>query len=241
MKLYLIRHAESANNARPPGEPRVVDPLLTERGLRQAEVLAEYLATGMDLDTTPGPNDLYAWHPYRFDRLYCSAMTRSMQTAIPVAKTMGVPVTVWVDVHEQGGMFLDHEDERGIVGYPGKTRAEIATEYPHYDLSDDLAVALTDDGWWTAAYEDIPTAYERVERVVTVLRDWASHDENIAVISHGAFMSMLLKTLLGRLPHDAFSFPHFNTAISKLDFRSDGRIVVVYTNRIHFMPLELLG
>ena len=49
MQLYLIRHGQSTNNARWEAQEnydtyRSSDPTLTEKGVRQAELLAEFLA-----------------------------------------------------------------------------------------------------------------------------------------------------------------------------------------------------
>ena len=49
MELYLIRHGQSTNNARwetldGRSTVPVSDPTLTEKGVRQAELLAEFLA-----------------------------------------------------------------------------------------------------------------------------------------------------------------------------------------------------
>ena len=46
MQLYIIRHAQSVNNALDDQRYRVSDPLLTEVGHRQAAMLAEHLAHG---------------------------------------------------------------------------------------------------------------------------------------------------------------------------------------------------
>jgi broad specificity phosphatase PhoE len=46
MELFLIRHGESTNNALEDWTQRVEDPLLTERGERQAERTAAHLAAG---------------------------------------------------------------------------------------------------------------------------------------------------------------------------------------------------
>ena len=51
MDLYIIRHAQSTNNALPAEvelRDRVCDPLLSDLGYRQAAFLAEHLATGRD-------------------------------------------------------------------------------------------------------------------------------------------------------------------------------------------------
>ena len=81
---------------------------------------------------------------YGIERLFCSAMHRSLQTAKPVSAALGLDPEVWVDIHESGGIFLNHYDERGIVGYPGMTREEIAEEFPNYLLPEEI----TDHGWW---------------------------------------------------------------------------------------------
>ena len=49
MELYIIRHAQSSNNALADERERVCDPHLTELGRQQAELLAAHLAAGPDL------------------------------------------------------------------------------------------------------------------------------------------------------------------------------------------------
>jgi 2,3-bisphosphoglycerate-dependent phosphoglycerate mutase len=49
MQLYLIRHAESTNNAKPPRQ-RVEDPPITELGESQATHLAKWTST-TEIDT----------------------------------------------------------------------------------------------------------------------------------------------------------------------------------------------
>ena len=46
IELFIIRHAESGNNSLSDNRDRVVDPPITELGRRQAEILAQHLATG---------------------------------------------------------------------------------------------------------------------------------------------------------------------------------------------------
>ena len=45
MQLYIIRHAQSYNNALTDWTERVSDPPLTELGEQQADLLAAYLAS----------------------------------------------------------------------------------------------------------------------------------------------------------------------------------------------------
>ena len=63
MKLLVIRHGESEADLLDVHEGRA-DFSLTERGHRQAQAMAEYVAAN-----------------YRIDRIYASTLTRAMQTA----------------------------------------------------------------------------------------------------------------------------------------------------------------
>ena len=122
MILYIIRHAQSTNNELADHRDRVCDPPLTELGKRQTEILAQHMATGVDIE--PWSVDSRGRRGYGITRLYCSPMWRALQTTQPVGRALGLAPEVWIDIHERGGIFLDHGEDGGIVGYPGKTRSE---------------------------------------------------------------------------------------------------------------------
>jgi broad specificity phosphatase PhoE len=245
MELYLIRHAQSTNNAIEFMDPkaRVSDPPLTELGHRQARALADYLKSGFNPDLIverlnkqlPDARDVMG---YQFDQLFCSPMHRSLQTTFPIAQALGLTPQVWVEIHEHGGIFLEHEDERGVVGYPGKTRAEILQEFPGYVLTEEI----TDEGWWTGAMEDITEAYGRAIKIAFDLRKKAQDEPTarVALVSHGTFMAALLKALLNTLPSRNQWFWHYNTAFTRVDFTEDGSVVVRYVNRVHHLTPELV-
>ena len=123
MELFLIRHGQSANNALADPALRVEDPLLTPVGELQAERTAAYLAARRHLhaDARDGGRPI-------FDRLYCSPMIRAMQTARPIARALGVPYEVWVEIHEIGGIYLDRDGRK--VGYAGQTRSQLLHRFP---------------------------------------------------------------------------------------------------------------
>jgi 2,3-bisphosphoglycerate-dependent phosphoglycerate mutase/probable phosphoglycerate mutase len=244
MKLFLIRHAQSYNNALPPEREefdRVRDPWLTELGLRQADLLAEHLATGknpelsswVSVEGTASHNR----HSYNLTKLYCSAMHRAMQTAQPIGQALSLNPEVWLEIHEHGGIFLDHHDERGVVSYPGKTRAEILAEFPNYTLPDNISEA----GWYQGGYEDWPTCHGRAIRVAAALRAQAASEERIALVSHGGFIDALIKALLNLSPSPHVFYYKFNTSISRIDFREDGRLDFRYWNRVDHLPQELIS
>ena len=234
MELYIIRHGQSSNNALEDIRDRVCDPPLTELGKQQAQIVAQHLATGVRL--APWEENVGDQCGYGITQLYCSPMQRALHTAQYIGQTLGLAPRVWVDIHERGGIFLDHGDDGGVVGYPGKTRAEILAEFPNYVLPE----SITERGWWhQPGEEDLAAFHERAARVAERLREWAGSDEQIAMVSHGGFINCLLKALFNQLPGQDFYYHHLNTAISCIAFGSDGRLEVEYVNRVSHLPVEL--
>lgn len=241
MILYIIRHAQSVNNALANQADRVCDPPLTELGLRQAELVAEHLARGVSLELSVGVSDedttTYKDTGYRITHLYCSAMHRSMQTAQPIARALGLKPEIWIEVHEHGGIYLDHGGTEGIVGYGGLTRSQILADFPDYVLPE----LITEEGWWTGKQEDWPTCLGRSLKVAEILRNRADTNDRVAIVTHGGFIDGLLKALLNQLPSPHYFFSHFNTAITRIDFQQDGFLKVRYLNRIGHLPPDMVS
>ncbi len=241
MILYIIRHAQSFNNALRDMSQRVADPPLTELGHRQAELVAEHLARGISLEQSIGESDedtrTFSRKGYGISRLYCSAMSRSLQTARPIGRAIGLKPEIWQDIHEHGGIYLEHADERGVIGYPGLTRSKILADFPDYVLPE----TITEEGWWTGGQEDWPGCHGRALKVVAELARLAESDERIGLVSHGGFIDALLKALLNQLPSRHFYYSHFNTAITRIDFLADGILKFRYLNRIGHLPPELIS
>jgi broad specificity phosphatase PhoE len=241
MELYIIRHAQSTNNALPDERERVCDPHLTALGRRQAELLAAHLATGRDRHPQPTrawniPPSLNGHGGYGIQRLYTSAMRRALQTAWPIGLALGVQPEVWLDIHEQGGIWLDHGPEVGIRSYGGITRTELAAEFPGIVTSDEI----TDAGWWRGGYEELAAAEARARRIAETLRSWGPRDEKIAIITHGAFATFLLRALLGEPAAQPVFYHLDNASISLVRFRRDNELSVRYLNRLDHLPAELI-
>ncbi len=241
MELFIIRHGQSANNALPDLHDREVDPPLTDLGIRQAQLLAEHLATAATFDWVTDPAAETAGPLLRKDfgitSLYCSPMYRSMQTAEPVGQALGLAPRVWIDIHEQGGMYLDHGGAEGRVGYPGRTRSEISAEFPGFQLP----AGITEEGWWNQGYEDMPASAGRAIKVSEQLRVMGASEERVAIITHGGIMDYLLKALLGQLPSGHIHYRHHNTAISRLSIRLGVPIMVRLLNRVDHLAPELVS
>jgi broad specificity phosphatase PhoE len=234
MELFIIRHAQSTNNALDNHRNRVRDPSLTELGQRQAEIVAQHLANGTHLtpwEKVPHPQG------YAITRLYCSPMWRALQTAQYVERALGLTPEVWIDIHERGGIFLNHGAE-GIIGYPGKTQTEILAKFPNYILPE----GITEQGWWHYPGQETRSAfYERAARVAKKLRGWTANDERIAMVTHGTFIDTLLKTLFNQSLDYKVYYHHLSTAISWIGFRTDGHLDVEYLNWVNHLPPELVS
>ncbi len=231
-QLYLIRHGQSANNALVGESPRTADPSLTDIGTTQAGTVAAHLIH--DVDKTDARDGIAAEGCYGIGRLYCSPMLRALQTASPIGETLDVAPEVWVDIHEAGGVWLDHGD--GRVGHGGLTRSEMESQFAGFSIPD----GVTETGWWNGAFETREQLVARAGRVADEIRDMLSGpEERVALVSHGTFLSVLVQHLLfGRhLPGSRFS--SHNTGISRLDF-SDGRCMVRYLNRVEHLSADLV-
>ncbi|MEZ4668626.1 MAG: histidine phosphatase family protein [Anaerolineae bacterium] len=243
MELYIIRHAQSTNNVSMiyNSTDRVADPPLTELGFRQAETVAHYLSTTHDIDRwvdqIPESNQLP--HGFNFTKLYCSPMLRTLQTCLPISRKLNMEAEVWVDLHEHGGIHLDYGDVRGVVGFPGLGRTAIQDQFTGFHVPP----LITDDGWYNPAHkaEDIATCMGRAVRVAHAIRQHTSTNERIALVTHGTFTDVLLKSLLNMLPNHTMRFSHYNTAITRLDFSPDGHVKLRYLNRIAHLPPDMVS
>jgi broad specificity phosphatase PhoE len=230
VQLYIIRHGQSSNNALGTEMGRSQDPVLTEIGVRQAEAVAAHLAQAQN------PESIHEGRSYRFDHLYCSAMTRALQTALPISKVLGIRPEIWVELHEQGGIYLD-EGEKGRVGYPGLTRAALLEQFPDYHVSDEV----TNEGWWKGGYESVGQAAGRAINVAQRLFELSREgDQAIAMIGHGMFSNLLLKALFNQLPSPHYYYSHYNTGITRVDFFDEGFLSLRYLNRVSHLTPELM-
>lgn len=245
MDLYIIRHAQSTNNALPAEvelRDRVCDPLLTELGFRQAALLAGHLVTGRDgwseaasADPEAGGGPSVA--AYGITRLVCSPMRRTLLTAQPASQALGLQPEIWLDIHEHGGIYLDHGQPAGKVGYPGITRPEVSAQFPGYRAPE----ALTERGWWRDGFEEWETCLLRAGVVARRLREMnRGAGESIAMVTHGAFASALIMALVGTPPEARVHFSHHNTGISLVHFRPDGGIRLRYLNRVPHLPPDMI-
>lgn len=237
MHLYFIRHAQSTNNQlyEDTGHwnGRDTDPELTERGQAQAGRLAEHVAAANG--ETPR-HDFVNRSKFGFTHLYSSPMVRAVATAAPLSAALSLPLLVWEDLHEVGGIFAIDEETGERFGRPGKTRAELTVRFPQAQLPETLA----EDGWWNRSHESVDLQARRARRVIyDLIERHGGTADRVAVISHGGFYNFVLAELLGIQADNGFWFSLNNTGITRFNFDPEG-IGLAYANRLEHLPTELI-
>lgn len=249
MELYIIRHAQSANNAlwsaTGSSDGRNPDPDITEIGQRQAKLLAQALAQPRQERSEPerrwDPHNRYG---YGLTHLYTSLMQRAIQTATIVSAAVDVPVQGWEAIHERGGIFRKDEASGERIGLPGPDRAFFERHYPNLELPETMG----EGGWWARPSEKDDEVPARARRFVQELS--ARHGQSpdrVAIVTHGGFINDLLTVLLGLsgpVTTLAGEPKHVwwgvsNAGITRVDV-SEEYVYLAYLDRVDHLPDELI-
>lgn len=166
-ELYLVRHAQQEIDfAGPVGE--MVDPPLSEQGLRQAQ------AVGMALAGR------------RLDAVYCSALRRARVTAAEIAKHHGLEPLIVDDLREVE-IWRDMPQEQSVAEYLGT----------HY-LAALRERMVQEKTWDVYPYSESSFEFRRrtVNAIEAILA--AHPGQRIAVVCHGgvinAYTGHLIRT-----------------------------------------------
>ncbi len=245
-KLYLIRHAQSANNVLWTGndnvEGRNSDPEITHTGHRQAESLGQHLAHPEAEPRQHPFNPIKETH-FGLTHLYCSLMTRSILTAEYIAAACNLSLHSRPDIFEKNGIY-EFDGKGEMRGLPGPGRDYFEHRFPRLVLPENMNVS----GWWNRSAEDESSFFERMRKVVSDIKNrLRDSEECIAMIAHGDFIDQFINELMGVVRHPDNYENHWvanwtfhNTSISRIDF-VNGSHNVVYLNRIDHLPDELIS
>ena len=245
MELYFIRHGQSQNNAhwQDPNYIESPDPELTDSGLKQANLLAEFFAKNQQIKN-PKEWNVQNRLGFGVTHIYSSLMIRAVGTASPTAQALGIPFAAWVNIHEEGGIF-SRTDKTKLEGLPGKTRSYFEKNFPGFQLPQHL----DETGWWNRPFEAEEERQPRAQKFLDELlvqhgdKDGRPEDK-VAIVSHGGFFVHLMCAML-KLPwrqatHDMKSWFLLNNAsISRFDIRKD-ELTVCYINRTDHLPDDLI-
>ncbi len=243
MQLYIIRHAQSVNNAiwaaTGSGNGRLADPPLTDLGHQQARHLANHLANAKT-NLSDDYADISNRSGFVLTHLYSSLMLRAVQTGHYIADTLDMPLHAWEIIHEWGGIYEDDPETGEPVGLPGPNRAFFTERFPRF-----LPPAtLAEKGWWNRPYEPPQNTPTRAQRFLEEL--YARHggaDDRIGIITHGGFYQAIMRAVIGCPVPDSSPmgdnmdiwFRVNNTAVTRIDFAPDS-ISIVYQNRLDHLP-----
>ncbi len=240
MRLFFIRHGQSFNNAlwaRMGNEiDRVPDPEITDIGHRQLQETAKFLDFCLTSDISMGTDPSCGAETGNVI-LFCSLMTRAIQSASIIAERLQLPVYAHLDIHESGGIYHEDFDLGKRFGDKGLSKAEVNSRYPHVLLP----AGMNPDGWWNRPFEERENRRDRVARVLEWLKDtYGSTTDTIIMVSHAGFYNYFMRQVLG-LNHEIYSvwFEFFNGAVTLFNF-DNGNVNIFYSNRFDFMPMDIV-
>jgi len=245
MQLYFIRHGQSANNAGwgDPDYRESPDPELTEIGVQQAKIVADFFEKNQPI-TKSNDWNIQNQHGFGITHIYASLMERAVHTASYTAGKLDVPFETW-DIHESGGIF-GRDGDMKLMGLPGKPRSFFESNFPSFKLPD----SLDENGWWLERPQETEDECQlRAERIWRDLLTRHSDkdgqpEERVAFVSHGGFFMHLMCAILG-LPWKNASnglrswFLLNNCSISRIDVNND-HVTICYLNRTDHLPNHLI-
>ncbi|WP_316670204.1 histidine phosphatase family protein [uncultured Propionibacterium sp.] len=236
MKLLLIRHGQSSNNALAAAghafEGRSADPPLTDLGRTQAGRLAQAFADGL----LPRPQVLL-----------CSPMVRAVQTSVPVSEELDVPVELLTEAYEVGGLY------DGVPDAPIAVRGAGAARLREVNRRVVVPVDMDDDGWYDKG-EFVEAPAQAQDRGFALFADLERRfhgDERIVgLICHEWIIQYLLRASLDAAGAQGAPDPWvnlLNTATAYLEtglpapepYEGAGETVIHWINRFdHLHPRE---
>lgn len=191
MELILVRHGLPLRREVVEGP---ADPELSVEGHDQSARLANYLATES------------------IDAIYSSPMKRAMQTAEPLAQTIGLPISIVDDVAE-----FDR----------------LSNEYiPIEELR-----AANDDRWHKLVAGDWDSESDTIDefrnRVITSIEKIISQhaSQRIVVTCHGGVINQYLAHILGLKTERGFFYPQY-TSIHRVVAAQNGLRSIASLNEI---------
>lgn len=220
VQLYLIRHAESENNAKP-GYQRTEDPNITAIGRLQAQHLADWVKT------------------LKFDVLITSPVRRALQTTRFIVDATKQHVHVWDSVFEQGGIYPGFGPE-ATKGGAGLSRSDVVKYACDDHERCTLDESIVESGWWGGRNRE--TAEEMVQRaesvIARIVQEFGDSKQVVLAVIHADFKRELLGQLIGWQSSGEFG-NLANTGITKLVYRQT-HWQLDWFNAVSHLPAKLI-
>ncbi|MFU8825952.1 MAG: histidine phosphatase family protein [Brevefilum sp.] len=240
LQLYFIRHGQSTNNIIPYENnddylfERTTDPDLTSLGVEQANLTAETLAQPCPPDS-PDPQNRAG---FGLTHLHCSLMIRAVKTGYAIAEKTKLPLAAWPELHETGGLFDTEiiDGEPVLVGQPGPGRSFFQSQFPQLILPDDLP----ESGWYNRDKE--PREHYSLRAQAIIERLMAEHGgthHRVGIIMHGGIFARIISAFFNFQAENYWLLMN-NCAISRIDISPEGRVTLVYLNKVNHLPDHLI-
>ena len=200
LELYLIRHGQSQGNVGYDKEDLTPqeqhDPILTEKGVKQAQLAGEHLA---NID---------------FDRVYSSGLLRAVRTATEILKEQPTEKPLYI---------FPHLAEAGLSAEYETTLETIRQINPEAILSPELdpktPLLIPSDN------KDDAGLFKRAGFILEHLRESFNDGEKIALVCHAAFLTFIVFSIMGFTTETPFYDINFaNTGITRVIFYKKGTI-----------------
>lgn len=190
MRLYLVRHGQTAwnNSGRAQGH---TDISLDLEGVEQSRRLA------------------FAFEGVLVDLVLSSDLARSVETAMPLAKAVGVPLVKRADLRERS--FGEWE---GLPFTEVNNRLREKAEKS----------GISPQEVRPPGGESFLDVWNRLDAVVAMLKQ---SEDTTVVVSHGGALSLLLAKLIKGTLDTSRAFRFANTGITELERRPEGLFLIV--------------
>ena len=199
LEFYIIRHGQSMGNIKRDtnglSHTELHDPRLTELGKKQA------IACGERFKTT------------EFDAVYSSALLRAVETATEIIKKQ--------------------PNEKTLKVLPLLTEAGVSPEYGHSSFTEihkiNKNAVLADDIdptkslFYYNSTRDEADLFERAEKALEYIKTHQHEGEKIAIVSHAAFITYLVFSLMGyKKECPLYDLDFKNTGVTKVTIYKKG-------------------
>lgn len=184
MLAYVVRHGESLSNLK---QTDSLNSTLSDLGRQQAQAIAERLGGA------------------RLAAIYSSPFSRSIETAIPLADRLTMPIRIRPDLCEHH--MLPAGSERQHEVEPLET---IMRAYPQVTGCADHEGPFD----WVRTDETLEQLVQRSHRFQAFLKKRWGDDDAVIVFSHGSPTARLIDAWLTNTPGPSFRYIIDNAAVS---------------------------
>lgn len=224
LTLFLVRHAQSQNNALPEHQ-RVSDPALTALGQQQAIKLSDRLHEESTAYDAP-------------EIILTSPFLRTLQTIHPSAKRLEHQPVIWSNLYEAGGCYDGHEPGK-TIGRPGMNRTQIEAQFPGFVIPQEI----DENGWYREGdFEPWEAASARAKAVsLQLLESFSGSQTSVLCMIHGDLIRLLLSHFCNNEPVLS-STNVANTSVTCLRFDPDNAhspAVLMHNNTDHLNTDEI--